>query len=238
MRKTAFLAVWLTAATAAGAFPALADNIGSNYSFPDGSPGFSLVGVPAVQSGSPFVDPTVAVEFNPQPDPPGTPATVLSLVDPANPLLVGDSSATVFDAVFWFQGIGATSLGSENSVQPGPCRVTVQPGPCRSVTFTTTVGDVLHSFELDMSFSGGGDIANQVAFNPQPDPPANWFGTEFSFTGDPNLGFSLSEDGTTLDFSVVPEPASATLFGSAMIGVRLLRRRAAVSGRDRQADQA
>ena len=53
----------------------------SNYTFPDGGAGLALQGfLPAAQNNT--YNPGVLVGFNPQPDPPGTPRTFLSLTGP------------------------------------------------------------------------------------------------------------------------------------------------------------
>src|SRR5437016_5127286 len=95
--------------------PAMAGSI-SNYTFPDGSLGFDLIGVPAVQSGSPFVDPRVLVEFNPQPDPPAGLRTTLSLDDPTMPAFGSPSPGTKFDFRFSFLNLGTPVI-----TPPDPC---------------------------------------------------------------------------------------------------------------------
>jgi hypothetical protein len=78
IRHPALVVAILIAATVPAAF---SFGCSSNYTFPDGNAGLLLQGfLPAAQNTT--FNPGVPVGFNPQPDPPGTPRTLLSLTGP------------------------------------------------------------------------------------------------------------------------------------------------------------
>jgi hypothetical protein len=186
-----------------------------NYIFPDGSSGFALT-----SQGGP-INPGVLVGFNPQPDPPAIPPpTTLSLSNPANPILVSPGPcdvacpATAYNFVMSFQGIGNPTLGTP-----------AVPNSDGNTSLSFTAG--LHQFELFLKVNGPTSIIDWVAFNPQPDPPADWFAVQVTFAGDPQASFSLVEDGQQLSFQLArtPVPATLPLFASGLGVIGLLARR-------------
>jgi hypothetical protein len=137
-----------------------------------------------------------------------------------------------YSFVFSFQGVGSPTIEP-----PDPCVTDAITGQCNaSFEFRGTTGEVAHFFLVTLSLSGPVDSASWGAFNPQPDPPGDVLGLQFSFglgnpppgdfSGpDPMMTFSITEDGNLLSFAAVPEPTSLALFGSGLIGLALFRRR-------------
>jgi hypothetical protein len=214
----------------AAVMPAAAADIASNYTFPDGSPGFALNALLPAAPGATLevnaiLNPEVLVGFNPQPDPPGTPPTFLSLVDPTSPVFANLSPGLAYSFVISFI----------NFFPPDPCEMTF-PAPdahgntgfsCSGLT-----GGSPETFDVALNFDGPGGVADWVAFNPQPDPPGEPVGEMLSFAGlsittteDPTVTLSISLNGTPLDFSAIPEPGTLSLFGTALVGFVSWRRR-------------
>jgi hypothetical protein len=224
MRHPAIVAA---AALFAAATPASAavvtPTIGSNYTFPDGSPGFALNAfLPAVQNSNPaangFLSPEVLVGFNPQPDPPGTPPTFLSLTDPTAPLFTNLSPGVSYAFIISFI----------NFVPPDPCDMTLPtPNSDGRTGFSCSgvIGTVANSLDAALTFTGPGGVVDWVSFNPQPDPPGDVVAYDVTFAGDASVAVSISVNGTPLDFDLVPEPGTMSLFGTALIGLAAWRRR-------------
>ena len=147
---------------------------------------------------SPMQDPGVIVGFNPQPEPPGIPATVLDLHRPAHPVLFNPSTGGAFTLLFAF----------ETFVTGG---ITLPPAP-NSDGFTG-FSRTIDGHQVNVIFDFGPGVVSQASwasFNPQPEPPGDVLGVVFQFQGaqDPYVGFSVRLDGRQLTFASVPEPAS------------------------------
>jgi hypothetical protein len=91
---------------------------------------------------------------------------------------------------------------------------------CSGVT-----GSVANSLDAALTFTGPGGVVDWVAFNPQPDPPGDVAAYDVTFAGDASVTVSISVDGTPLDFALVPEPGTLSLFGTALIGLAAWPRR-------------
>ena len=202
---------------------AAAADIASNYTFPDGSPGFALNALlPAVQDTNLAVNsslnPEVLVGFNPQPDPPGTPPTFLSLTDPTSPVFTNLSAGVSYGFVISFI----------NFFPPDPCDMTLPTPDSRGNTgfsCSGVAGTVPTTFDAALTFTGPGGVVDWVSFNPQPDPPGDVAAYDVTFAGDASVALSISLNGTPLGFAPVPEPGTLTLFGTALIGLASWRRR-------------
>lgn len=180
------------------AVPAFA--VSYNYMFPDGSPGF------AVMSRGGVVNPVLLVGFNPQPEPPALPDATIMLGDGTEPLITQPATTDSYTLVMSVIGSGIPTLGHP----PEPVMPAGAAASTTSLMFTAGG----HDFVLSLALTGPGAVINWVSFNPQPEPPAQWFGQQFSFSGlatDPTLSFSLTEDGDALSFALVPTPLPATL---------------------------
>jgi hypothetical protein len=210
----------LTGLVAAATVPAHATPY--NYVFPDGGVGFALT-----STGGPL-NPGVLVGFNPQPDPPVFGKTIITLADPANPVLVSpgpchDSVCTsTYNLEMSFQGIGNPVFSIPKPNSDG----------FTSFSFMTGAAGIGHQFDVTLHVTGPTSIESWVAFNPQPDPPADWFAFQVGFgtAGDPDLGFSVAEDGNPLQFQLAATPLPAGLpllaTGLGAMGLVSWRRRA------------
>jgi PEP-CTERM motif len=215
-------AVALLATATPAAAASIGSGIGSNYTFPNGSPGFALNAFLPVGDAdlamSSFLSPEVLVGFNPQPDPPGTPATFLSLGDPTAPVFTNLSGSVTYGFIISFI----------NFSPPDPCDMTL-PTPNRDgktgFSCSGLTDGVVNSLDAALTFTGPGGVVDWVSFNPQPDPPGDVAAFDVTFGGDASVALSISVDGTPLDFALVPEPGTLSLFGTALIGLAAWRRR-------------
>lgn len=234
MRRHQQLAGLLMLAAMALPRQAAATEIGANYAFPDGTPGFNLTTSSGPEQPAGFLNPGVLVGFNPQPDPPGTPPTLLSLDDPTVASF-GNSfngpGANTYRLYLSFLGIGAAALPDINQIPPGPCRPSTDSNAGCPANFYTTafsfgtmVGDTRHTFDVALGFLGNFD-GGWSSFNPQPDPPGDGLFVDIGFAGDPQFFLSVSEDGRALSFAAVPEPGTLSLLGGALVLLLALGRR-------------
>ena len=201
---------------------------GTNDTFPDGSRGFELnVSLPpgdTTLTSDGLLLPGVLVGFNPQPDPPGTPPTFMSLVDPTAAMLSNAST-----------GLGYTIIMSFLNLLPAGCDPTTIAQPNTDghtgLSCTGMLGSETNvTVDVALTFSGPGGVTTWSSFNPQPDPPGDVAGFDVSFQGtlgenaDPSVTLGVSINGTAGDLSV-PEPGTLSLIGTALIGLAAWRRR-------------
>jgi hypothetical protein len=195
-----------------------------NFRFGDGLDGFRLV------SHGGVVNPGVLVGFNPQPDPPGDtrvglPHSTLQITDGTSNTIFNPVADRPFILHFSVLGLGDSHL----DLPPAP-------NSDGRTGFRHVAGD--HVFDINFAF-GPGPVADGswVAFNPQPDPPGNWFSAGLEFVGDPWVTFTVAEDGQLLSFDLAPaagapEPGTwALVLGGlfAMGGALRLARRASIT---------
>jgi hypothetical protein len=188
------------------------------YTFPDGSAGFEFV-----TSGG-ITNPGVLVGFNPQPDPPGFPATTADLRDPASPLFDQTTGATTYLVTVSLLLPGTPSLLLPAVNPPdrdGRVQVT-----CDGSVAQACDGSV---FQISLAFPAGG-VTSWSSFNPQPDPPGIYFSYLATFSGEPTFALSITDGGNPLTFSPVPEPTTWALMavGFVSLGAIAMRRRAKV----------
>jgi hypothetical protein len=190
-----------------------------NYTFPDGTRGFMLVG----HGG--FIEPCILIGFGPNSDEHDLPVTTLDLRDPTLPTFINTFEGQHFLLEWDIMDFG------DGSVEPPPA-----PNSDGFTSFRHSLGG--HTFESTFGFGPGPvDPGSWVGFNPQPDPPGFVFGVDFDFSApaDPFMHFQMFEDGQVLSFALesVPEPGSWSLmiagFGLVGAGVRHRRRAAAAS---------
>lgn len=212
---TAGLAVVGLALASAGAAQAGDGSVRPNYTFPSGSPGFALV------SHGGVINPGVLVGFNPQPEPPGKGLTLLDLSNPFAPSFFNPTAGDGYNLIF-----AITGLGDAKIPLPGA------PNSDGRTGFTQRIDG--HVLNVAMILGPGPvDPASWVAFNPQPDPPGDWFGASLQFAGDPVFTYQFRLDDQLLSFSLagIPEPADWVLItaGFGLMGATLRsgRRRAA-----------
>ena len=121
----------------------------------------------ALEASNGPANPGVAVGFNPQPDPPGEPLTLLDLLDATRPVLtVPAGGERSFRFLF--------ALGTSGDVNPFELVLTAPPEPDRlAIEARNRDGRTLLTIDAFVSISDGGhlDPASIVGFDPQPDPP-------------------------------------------------------------------
>ena len=193
--------------------------IGSNYNFPDGLAGFDLQATNTQNTdlaADGILNPEILVGFNPQPDPPGAPQTFLSLTDPVDPAFTNVASGK-YDFVISFLNL-----------LPAGCDPTRFGAPAAGLTglnCSGAVGGADVTVDVALTFEGPLEALSWGAFNPQPDPPGDVAGFQMTFNADPGVVVEISVDGQTLHFTVVPEPGTLSLFGTALAGLAAWRRR-------------
>jgi hypothetical protein len=183
----------------------------------------------ALQANSGPENPGVAVGFNPQPDPPGEPLTLLDLLDATRPVLtVPAGGERSFRFLF--------ALGTSGDISPFELVLVPPPDADRlAIEARNRDGRTLLTIDAFVSISDGGhlDPGSIVGFDPQPDPPgaADSIGIDFGF-GAPAVGvgrgvgpfatlsFEMHDAaGGVFSFKQVPEPATLMSVG---LGVALL----------------
>lgn len=195
-----------------------------------------------------FINPSVLVGFNPQPEPPGDavglntqsdpsgfqhdpPEPDLNLSDPTHPTLTQPGEGT-FSILF---GIHGPSGDPVTFHLPDGDPILREGHGYHN--FFATIGE--QAFRV--SFDIGGYTGGWAGFNPQPEPPGDFGGPNsvgFLFTGDPSLTVTLEAgNGGIDDFSSaglyaftevsspVPEPGSLGLVGLGVAGIVCSRRR-------------
>jgi hypothetical protein len=148
----------------------------------------------------------------------------LDLANPGNPVIVNPSTSSDF-RIFW--GILPVDPGSFRFTFPTVPRPPVQINP-NSFTyeFGAIDGTNVYDFLFTVTGSTPLDPLSWVEQVPgTPDFPAVQFDFSFQAPGDPTLAFVVTENGQTLTFSAVPEPATLALFGMAIAGLATTRRR-------------
>ncbi|GGE28219.1 hypothetical protein GCM10011360_15510 [Primorskyibacter flagellatus] len=175
-------------------------------------------------SNEPAANPLMIFGFNPQPEPP-----------PAD--------APIEEVAFTYAKIDWTF----DRVDPGQTFVLYFGGPglvpprldpaveYETMRFEMLAGIELLYFDLtfDTSSGGVGTGFDAVAFNPQPEPPADWdfFAWEFAFTSYSSVGVSMAvsaASGAEVGFGpapAVPLPAGLPLLAAGLAGAGVLRRR-------------
>jgi hypothetical protein len=184
------------------------------YTFPDGSAGFEFL-----TSGGP-INPGVLVGFNPQPDPPGSPATTADLRDPTSPVFDQTTEAAAYLVTVSLLLPGTPSLLLP-AVQEADGSVTAT---CDGSVSKFCDGSV---FKLSLAFR---DItswslpSDTEGFNPS----GVYFQYLVTFGGEPTFSLSITDGGNPLAFSPVPEPATWGLMvvGFVSLGALTMLRRA------------
>lgn len=182
-------------------------------------------GFPLLTVGGP-VNPGVLVGFNPQPEPPGTAATLFTLVGGEAKLTIPNISDPP-GAKQNFQFLLGVS-----STQGTPV-ITADPGTPFRVAFSIDLGSSAADFTaiVDVMSASGGVVAlgSAVAFNPQPEPPggAVGYGVDFNMTSLSDVTLTLRiEDGAgnLVPLVVAPVPAvpGVSVWGMALLAGLLL----------------
>lgn len=172
--------------------------------------------------------------FNPDPPPPGE-EPMLSLADPMNPTIqVMGVAPTTFQVLF--------AMGCACIVDLADIAAPDDNGNTMFQIFSSSAAgpsialfDVVFHFET--SSNGMVIPGSWVAFNPQPEPPADdipdplsfGFNLEFDSLSLATFSFSITDltTGENLAFNQVPEPATMTLLGLGLAGFAWRRRKSA-----------
>jgi hypothetical protein len=203
MNKRTFAHSLMGVAFAAALATPASASIFSNYTFPDSLPGFALNTSNSILNG-------ILIGFTPpNPSVPQNPFMLFD--DPANPVLVSPGPCLCsFEMSF---------LGSAlPAVQYPPQPIFNPDGNVNTTGFSFTAGD--HLFQVAFSISGPGAVTTWAAFNPQPDPPADFFAGQVGFANaeDPQISFNIFDNGTPIQFSpaATPLPAAFPLFATGL----------------------
>ena len=143
-------------------------------------------------------NPEVLVGFNPQPDPPGAPATIVSY-EKGVPVFGARTAKNRFAFTFAVRGAKGT-----------PYRITYPPGPCKDGVCHATANGPAGSFDIALEIGSTVGVLNEEeihGFNPQPDPPGFQDAAvlEFSIVNESNatvvpatVALHISRDGTAI----------------------------------------
>jgi PEP-CTERM motif len=183
------------------------------YTFPDGSAGFEF------RTSGGITNPGVLVGFNPQPDPPGFPATTADLRDPTSPVFDQTTGASAYLVTVSLLLPGTPGLLLP-AVQDTDGSVTAT---CDGSVSKVCDGSV---FKFSLAFR---DItswslpSDTEGFNPS----GVYFQYLATFGGTPTFALSITDSGSPLTFSPVPEPATWGLMavGFVSLGAFAMRRR-------------
>ncbi len=171
----------------------------------------------AFQTTGGILNPEVLVGFNPQPDPPGYGGAQFV---PGEGIVAPPTADNTFGFVMSF-------LGGRPEELKGPDAPNSD-GVTHEVFSLFSPEGVAHVFDVTLHFAGPGSASSWTwgAFNPQPDPPGKWFGSEIGFAaGDPSVSFSITEDGAPLQLTYVPEPGAWVLMLVGVAGLGAAARR-------------
>jgi PEP-CTERM motif len=182
------------------------------YTFPDGSAGFEFL-----TSGG-ITNPAVLVGFNPQPDPPGFPATTGDLRDLTSPVFDQTTGATAYLVTVSLLLPGTPGLLLPAVLGDGSVTAT-----CDGSVSKVCDGSV---FKFSLAFR---DITSWSLPSDTEgfDPSGVYFQYLATFGGAPTFALSIRDGDNPLTFSPVPEPATWGLMavGFVSLGAFAVRRR-------------
>jgi hypothetical protein len=227
--KSRMLGFVFAVALATGS-PAVADPILPNTTLSVG-PGFALAAYPP----SPSFPPTpIFVAFPPNPCLASCGTQTLDLTNPVNPVinLVTVAQGPIQDfSILWGMMLPAVQ---DNFVYTLPAAPDAQGNTQWSATLMDATGAPIATFNGTFQVLGpaGSSITGWVADKPASKDKVQFLEvkvetatiTSFAAT-DPTLGFTLSENGTPLSFTPVPEPCSLLFLASGLAALAGIRRR-------------
>jgi len=199
--------------------PAVADPISPNINLSVG-PGFALVAFPL----TPIYPPTpIFVAYPPNPCLASCGTQTLDLTNPVNPVITlvppGPSDNTF--SILW----GMLPAVQDNFVYNLPPAPDAFGNTQWSATLMSATGAPIATFDGTFQVLGpaGSSITSWVADKPASKNKIQYFEVKLTqvfitSTGpaDPTLSFTLSENGTPLSFTPVPEPPGALLLASGL----------------------